>query len=86
MVDWILQGKDDADKKERFDQVMLKGSTAYKALIKDEKKPYSYSEAVKPVMQKMQEAVLELDVRGTPAIYDKHFNPMSQDQLFKGMK
>ena len=86
MVDWIMQGKDDAAKKDRFEQIMLKGSTAYSALIKDAKKPYVYSEAVKPAMERMQAAVLELNVRGTPAIYDKHLNPLSQDQLFKGLK
>ena len=32
MVDWIIQGKDNTAKKERFDQVMLKGSTEYSAL------------------------------------------------------
>ncbi len=37
-------------------------------------------------MKKMQAAVLELNVRGTPAIYDKDFNPLSQDQLLKGVK
>ena len=86
MVDWIMQGKDDTTKKERFDQVMLKGSTEYSALIKDINKPYVYSEAVKPATKKMQAAVMELNVRGTPAIYDKNFNIVSQDQLFKGIK
>ena len=86
MVEWIMQGKDDAAKKERFDKIMLKGSTEYSALIKDINKPYVYSEALKPAMKKMQAAVMELNVRGTPAIYDKDFNPMTQDQLFKGMK
>ena len=81
-----MQGKDDAAKKERFDKIMLKGSTEYSSLIKDINKPYVYSEAVKPVMKKMQAAVMELNVRGTPAIYDNNFNPMKQDQLFKGMK
>jgi len=86
MVDWIMQGKDNAAKKERFDQVMLKGSTEYSTLIKDPKKPYEYSNAVQPAMKKMQAAVLELNVRGTPAIYDKNLNPLSQDQLFKALK
>ena len=86
MVDWIMQGKDDAAKKERFDEIMLKGSKEYSSLIKDINKPYVYSEAVQPLMKKMQTAVMELNVRGTPAIYDKNFNPVSQDQLFKGLK
>jgi thiol:disulfide interchange protein DsbC len=86
MVDWIMQGKDDVVKKERYEQIMLKGSTAYSSLIKDINKPYIYSEAGRLGMKKMEAAVMELNVRGTPAIYDKNFNPMSQDQLFKGSK
>jgi thiol:disulfide interchange protein DsbC len=86
MVDWIMQRKDDVVRKERYEQIMLKGSTAYSSLIKDIKKPYIYSETVRPAMKKMEAAVLELNVRGTPAIYDKNFNPMPQDQLFKGSK
>ena len=81
MVEWIMQGKDDIQKKERFEEVMLKGSTAYQTLIKDAKKPFVYSEAVGQAMKKMDTAVMELDVRGTPAIYDAHFMPVSQDQL-----
>jgi len=86
MVDWIMQGEDNTIKKERFEQVMLKGSTAYSSLIKDANKPYVYTEAVRPAMKKMEAAVLELNVRGTPAVFDENFNPVSQDQLFKGMK
>ncbi len=82
MVEWIMQGKDDAQKKERFEEVMLKGSTAYQTLIKDAKKPFVYSEAVGQAMGKMDKAVLELSVRGTPAVYDANFEPLSQDQLF----
>ena len=81
MVEWIMQGKDDVQKKERFEEVMLKGSTAYETLIKDAKKPFVYSEAVAESMQKMNKAVMELNVRGTPAIYDANFEPLSQDQL-----
>ncbi len=41
-----MQGKDDVAKKERYEELMLKGSTAYRSLIKDDKKPYVYSKAV----------------------------------------
>lgn len=83
MVEWIMQGKDNAQKKERFEEVMLKGSIAYQTLIKDTKKPFVYSEAVGQTMKKMNKAVLELNVRGTPAIFDTNFEPLSQDQLLK---
>ena len=81
MVEWIMQGKDDVQKKERFEEVMLKGSTAYQTLIKDAKKPFVYSEAVEQVMKKTDKAVMELNVRGTPAVYDANFEPLSQDLL-----
>lgn len=83
MVEWIMQGKDDAAKKERFEEIMLKGSTEYMGLIKDANKPFVYSDPVGKKMKKMDKAVLELNVRGTPAIYDSNFMPVSQDQLLK---
>lgn len=83
MVEWIMQGKDDLQKKKRFEEIMLKGSTKYQALIKDVKKPFVYSEAVGLAMKKTDKAVLELNVRGTPSVYDENFEPISQDQLLK---
>jgi len=81
MIEWIMQGKDDAGRKERFEELMLKGSVKYKTVIKDTKKPFVYSGAVDEVMKKVHKATRELNVRGTPAIYDANFNPMSQEQL-----
>ena len=83
MVDWIMQGKDEAGKKERFEEIMLKASTKYKELIKEEKKPYVYSSATQEQIEKSNKAAMELNVRGTPAIYDANFDPLSQDQLLK---
>ena len=83
MVDWIMQGKDDAGKKERFEDLMLKASRKYTELIKDAKKPYVYSSATQEQMEKSNKAAMELNVRGTPAIYDANFDPLSQDQLLK---
>ena len=83
MVEWIMQGKDDAKKKEKFEEIMLKASTQYKELIKDEKKPFVYSSAMQQYMDKSNKAAMELNVRGTPAIYDANFNPISQEQLLK---
>jgi len=83
MVEWIMQGKDDAQKKKRFEEVMLKGSTVYQTLIKDAKKPFVYSDAVRQTMKKMDKAIMELNVRGTPAIYNANFEPVSQDELLK---
>ncbi len=83
MVDWIMQGKDDAERKERFEEIMIKGSIKYKELIKDAEKPFKYSSATQQHVDKSDKAAMELNVRGTPAIYDANFNPLSQDQLLK---
>jgi thiol:disulfide interchange protein DsbC len=83
MVDWIMQGKDEAEKKERFEEIMLKSSTKYAELIKDKKKPYIYSPATQQHMKKSKKAAMELNVRGTPAIYDANFKSISQDQILK---
>ena len=83
MVDWIMQGKDEVEKKERFEEIMLKASTKYKELIKDEKKPYVYSSATQQHIDRSNKAAMELNVRGTPVIYDANFNLISQDQLLK---
>jgi len=83
MVDWIMQGKDGVEKKERFEEVMLKASSKYKELIKDEKKPYVYSPKTQEHIERSKKAAMKLNVRGTPAIYDANFNPLSQDQILK---
>ena len=83
MVDWIMQGKDDAERKERFEEIMIKGSTKYAELIKDAKKSFKYSSTTQEHMNKSDKAAMELNVRGTPAIYDVNFNPVFQDQLLK---
>lgn len=81
MIEWIMQGKGDEERKKRFEALMLKGSTAYQSLIKDPKAPFVYSPAVAQTMKKVDRTVMELNVRGTPAIYDENFNPVSQPQL-----
>ena len=81
MTQWIMMGKDDAEKKARFEEVMIKGSKKYTELIKDEKKPFVYSSEAQAYMKKSEEAARELNMRGTPALYDAEFNPLSQDEV-----
>ena len=86
MIEWIMRGKDDRKKKARFEEVMLKGLKKYKELIKDEKKPFVYSSEAQAYMKKSGEAARELNMRGTPALYDAEFNAISQDQVLKGIQ
>ena len=78
-----MQGKDDVEKKEKFEEVMIKGSTKYTELIKDAKKPFVYSSATQQHMGRSDKAAMELNVRGTPVIYDANFNLISQDEILK---
>ena len=86
MIEWIMQVKDDAQRKERFEEILLKGSVKYKTLIKDAKKPFVYSRAMEQFMKKVNKSTMELNVRGTPVIYDENFTLVSQDQLFTHIK
>jgi len=86
MTEWIMRGKDDAEKKARFEEVMLKGSTKYTELIKDEKKPFVYSSEAQAYIKKSEEAARELNMRGTPALYDTAFNPISQERILESVK
>ena len=70
MIEWIMQGKDDKAKKARMDEIMLKNSTAYRTLIKDNKKPFSYSVETRKAITRSMKAVDELEVQGTPSLYN----------------
>lgn len=84
MIEWIMQGKNDIEKKEKFEALMLKGLTEYRALVKDDKKAFVYSSAVQEYIQSSNKASMELNMRGTPAIYNTDFEPLTQDQLLQG--
>jgi len=83
MVEWIMQGKDDAQKRERLEQIMVKNSTIYKKLIKEPTKPFQTSGKLKLMIEKSKKAMNELGVRGTPAVFDGEFNPVSWGTLVK---
>jgi len=84
MIEWIMQGKSDAEKKERFDKIVLEGSTEYKMLIKDDKKPFRYTAVTQVVINKAFGAIRELGTRGTPATYDEEFTLIPWTDLLKG--
>jgi len=86
MVEWIMQGKDDAEKIKRYQKMMLADTTEYNSLTKDDEKPFSYSSDIKDKIEKSMKAVLELDARGTPMVFDSSFNPLSQEVLFSTLQ
>ena len=83
MIEWIMQGKSDAQKKERLGQIAIHKSTEYQSLIKDAKKPFKYTPATKEIMDRSLKAVRELGTRGTPITYDAEFNKIPWKDLLK---
>ena len=83
MIEWIMQGKTDTEKRERQAQIALEKSTAYQSLIKDPKKPFKYSDGTKKIIDKSLKAAQELGARGTPATYDEKFNKILWTNLVK---
>ncbi|MEA1953787.1 MAG: thioredoxin fold domain-containing protein [Campylobacterota bacterium] len=81
MIEWIMQGKDDAQKKERLTQITLHNSVEYKALIKNDKKPFAYSTDTKIAIDNAMKAVRELGTRGTPSTYSANFNKVPWSSL-----
>ncbi len=72
MIEWIMQGKDDNEKNQRFNELLLKDSKAYLAL---DKADFKYSPSVEAKMKKATDAFTELEARGTPAVFDGAFKP-----------
>jgi len=83
MVEWIMRGKDNAEKKKRYDDILLSNSTAYTEVKKEANQKSVYSAAVQEKMDKATIASMELNVRGTPMLFDAAFNPVAIDQVLK---
>jgi len=80
MVEWIMQGKDDEAKYQRLVDITVNGSKAYRKLIA---KGFKYSADVNDKMQKAKIAFAELEARGTPALFDAQFRPVSAQKLIQ---
>jgi thiol:disulfide interchange protein DsbC len=83
MVEWIMQGKDDIQKKSRMDDLMIKKSTEYKKHLTKKGTKFIYSKKVINTMKKSKLAVKELGVRGTPSIFNANFNKIDWKTLIK---
>ena len=84
MIEWILRGKNDAEKKVRYEEIVLGGSHKYAQLLKDSNGSFHYSDDVQKSMDKASRATTELNVRGTPMLFDADFNPLTVDQVLNG--
>ncbi|MEA2029017.1 MAG: thioredoxin fold domain-containing protein [Campylobacterota bacterium] len=80
MSEWIMQGKDGAEKQKRLQDITLNNSKEYQKLVSKE---FKYSPAVKEKMDKAQAAFAELEARGTPAVFNEKFEPINWGKLAK---
>ena len=85
MIEWIMQGKDAKEQKERLTKVMVEKSKEYKKLI-PQKGKFNYSSNVALMVAKGMKAVTELDAKGTPSLYDSNFNKVNWRELFNSIK
>lgn len=81
MIEWILQGKSDAEKKARLNKIALENSIEYQNMHKDVKKPFTYTSSTQKIMDRSFKAVSELGTRGTPTTYDADFNAIPWTKL-----
>jgi len=78
MVAWIMEGKDEKERRNRMEEVMLKGSKAYDSA--------TLSEALKAQIKKGHTASQALGAIGSPLFYDAHFNPLSKREILSPQK
>ncbi|RUM74664.1 MAG: hypothetical protein DSZ12_05115 [Sulfurovum sp.] len=77
MTEWILQGANDKEKHVRMEKLMVEDNQEYKAFESKDKKPFKYSDTVQKILNRGVQAVRFLNVRGTPAVFDEHFNKLN---------
>jgi len=78
MSQWILSGKNDAEKAERLSKVM-KGDTTWKT----EKLSNAAITKANEIISKGNSAALELGARGTPTVLDSNFKQIDWPSLVK---
>ncbi len=83
MIGWIMSGRDDAEKKQRYDALLIQNSSEYKSLAADPQKPYTYPAEIKKIVDASLVAVEELGAQGTPMIYDAQFRQISPNDLLQ---
>ena len=84
MTEWIMQGKNEREKFERAEAVMIKGIEDYRTVLpKDANKPFAYSANTEKAIKKGKIAARMLQVRGTPTIFDSNFNRLNWGKLLQ---
>jgi thiol:disulfide interchange protein DsbC len=81
MVEWIMHGKDDVQKHQRMEEVMVKNSKAYEAFIGKLGKAFKYTDSIKVKIDDAIAAGKALGARGTPSVYNEKFTKINWKSL-----
>jgi thiol:disulfide interchange protein DsbC len=83
MVEWIMQGKDDAEKKHRMEELMVKDSKDYKTLLAKKGTTFKYTDAVKIKINNAKKTAKVLGMTGTPSVYNAQYNKINWKTLIR---
>lgn len=81
MVEWIMQGKDDVEKRHRMEDVMVNGSKEYAEFMGKKGQKFSYTDTIKVKIDNAKAAAKALGVRGTPSVYSEKFSKINWASL-----
>ena len=83
MVEWIMQGKDDNEKHTRLVNVMLKNDQTYMSVLPKKGERFQYSNKVAKKLNDGKIIARQLNVRGTPIIFDTDLNKLNWGKLLQ---
>lgn len=83
MTEWIMQGKDDEQKHNRLEQVMIKNSQEYTKYSPKKGERFQYTDSVKARINDADRAAKALGATGTPSVYTADFKKINWGSLVK---
>jgi len=78
-----MQGKDDAQKHHRMEEIMVKNSTAYQKFMAKPKQVFKYTDSIRLQIDNAIKAAKVLGASGTPSVYNAAFNKINWKSLLK---
>jgi len=83
MVEWVMQGKNDDEKKQRLEDVMVNNSQDYKIFSPKKGQRFQYSNDIKIKIDNANKAAKVLGATGTPSVYTSDFKKISWGSLVR---
>lgn len=87
MIEWIMEGKTDKERGERYKKVMIDRNKEYLMSRGDLNKPFSFSKKIAPLMIETMASIKELGASATPSLFNSKLIRVSDPLvLTKGHK